>query len=224
MKELSNRIEVPFRNIKTLNNLNLIDLISFTQPSPLILKDKIINSSGLCRVCCSWRLLQGLREQLPGVWFSLPSLPCFPPKRSLLKSWQAAFGGGGECSETCFWPPSAASARKLKGRGYSCHSQRPCKSSKHLVPLQGPGEPSWKEFSGEFIYLFPFYCLHKMAWKLKELIISLSILFFSFSTWLNLALIAHLFIGFKWCTAVNYCPNGWEWMIEKVVAKQHAKE
>jgi len=53
MEKLSNRIEVPFRNIKTLNNLNLIDLISFTQPSPLILKDKIINSDGLHRACRS---------------------------------------------------------------------------------------------------------------------------------------------------------------------------
>lgn len=92
-----------------------------------------------------------------------------------------------------------------------------------LCPCRGQANLAGR-ISGEFIYLFPFYCLHKMAWKLKELIISLSILFFSFSTWLNLALIAHLFIGFKWCTAVNYCPNGWEWMIEKVVAKQHAKE
>lgn len=102
--------------------------------------------------------------------------------------------------------PSAVSAIKLKGRGYSCHSQRACKSSKHLVPLQGPASLAGKN-SGEFICLFLFYCLHKTAWKLKELIISLSILFFSFSTWLDLALIAHLFIGFKWCTAENYCPS-----------------
>lgn len=65
-----------------------------------------------------------------------------------------------------------------------------------LYPCRGQANLTGK-IGGEFIYLFPFYCLHKMAWKLKELIISLSILFFSFSTWLDLALIAHLFIGFK---------------------------
>lgn len=129
-----------------------------------------------------------------------------PPKMLTAGELTGCFGGGAECSETCWWPPSAASAIKLKGRGYSCHSQRTCKSSKHLVPLQGPASLAEKT-SGEFICLFLFYCLHKTAWKLKELIISLSILFFSFSTWLDLALIAHLFIGFKWCTAENYCPS-----------------
>lgn len=147
MEELSNRIEVPFRNIKTLNNLNLIDLISFTQPSPLILKDKIINSSGLCHVCCSWSSLQGTHHRSSSLVSDLTSRRCpVPPQNAVwLKSCQPAWGGGGECSETCFWPPGAASAIKLKGTEYSCHSQGPCK---HLVPLQGPSKPDWRDHWG----------------------------------------------------------------------------
>lgn len=139
MEELSNRIEVPFRNIKTLNNLNLIDLISFTQPSPLILKDKIINSSGLCHVCCSWSSLQGAHHRSSSLVPDSTSRHCpVPPQNAVC--WKA-----GECSETCFWPPGAASARKLKGREHSCHSQGPCK---HLVPLQGPSKPDWRDHWG----------------------------------------------------------------------------
>lgn len=147
-----------------------------------------------------------LQEQIPSVWFNLTLLPCSPPKCCLPKSCQVGLCGGGECSETCLWPPGAASAIKLKDRGYSCHSQGPAQATKTLCACRGQANPTGR-ISREFIYLFLFYCLHKMAWKLKELIISLSILFFSFSTWLDLALIAHLFIGFKWCTAVNYCPS-----------------
>lgn len=141
------------------------------------------------------------QEQLPGVWFNLTLLPCSPPKCCVLKSCQPGWGGGGESSETCFWPPGAASAIKLKGREYSCHSQGLAST---LYPCRGQANLT-REIAGEFIYLFLFCSLHKMAWKLKELIISFSIL--SFSTWLVLALLAHLFIGFKGCTVVNCCPS-----------------
>lgn len=130
-------------------------------------------------------------------------------------------------------PPEMLSSEKLPGRlvwswrvlrdllltpqcCFSCKNSRAgntavthrglARTASTLYPCSGQADLAG-EISGEFIYLFLFYCLRKMAWKLKELIISLSILFFSFSTWLDLALIAHLFIGFKWCTAVNYCPS-----------------
>lgn len=139
MEDLSNRIEVPFRNIKTLNNLNLIDLISFTQPSPLILKDKIINSSGLCHVWCSWSSAGSTaQEQLPGAWFNLTSLPCSPPKCCVLKSCQPGWAGGGECSETCSWPPGAASAINSRAENTAV-THRGLAST--LCPCRG--KPGW---------------------------------------------------------------------------------
>lgn len=93
--------------------------------------------------------------------------------------------------------PSCCFSYKIQGQGIqlslrgALQEQRaPCYHCRGQANLTGKS-------SGEFIYLFLFYCLHKTAWKLQELIISLLILFFSFSTWLDLAPIAHLFIGFQ---------------------------
>jgi len=143
MEELSNRIEVPFRNIKTLNNLNLIDLISFTQLSPLILKDKIINSNGLRCICCSWRLLWGLQEQLPGVWSSLTLLPHTPQNAHC---WRADRMLWWRCR--VLWDllvtPQCCFSYKAQGQGIQLSFTEDLQEQQAPCAPAGASKPSWK--------------------------------------------------------------------------------
>lgn len=150
MEELSNRIEVPFRNIKTLNNLNLIDLISFTQPSPLILKDKIINSSGLCRVCVAAEAFR--REYTSGADPQCLIQPhvaaLFTPKMLFaekLPGWLVWRWG---VLRDLFVTPRCCFSYKTQGQGTQLSLTGTCTSSKDLVRLQGPSEPNGKDQQG----------------------------------------------------------------------------
>jgi len=137
-----------------------------------------------------------LQEQFPGGWLNLALLPCPPPKCCLLKSCQPGCCGGGEGSRPAFDPLVLLQLENSRAGNTAVTHRGLARAASTWYPRGGRANRTGR-VRGEFIYLVLFYCLHKMAWKLKELIISLSILCFSFSTWLDLALIAHLFISFK---------------------------